>query len=81
MGESALAEDERNDHSLRAATVFGVFDGVARWIFRLLRGRTANRQQKLFQSGGFARYRDWQIAPGKKSDSGGDKENGHSRHK
>lgn len=34
--EKALDSEARNDDSLRASSVFGVFDGIARWIFRLM---------------------------------------------
>jgi pimeloyl-ACP methyl ester carboxylesterase len=40
--EKALDREAMSDDSLRARSVFGVFDGVARWIFRLMNemGRT-----------------------------------------
>jgi pimeloyl-ACP methyl ester carboxylesterase len=34
--ERALDSEPKTEYSLRASSVFGVFDGIARWIFRLM---------------------------------------------
>src|SRR5262249_40916991 len=42
--EEALDGEMPNDVSVRASVVFGIYDGITRWIFRLLedQGRTQN---------------------------------------
>jgi pimeloyl-ACP methyl ester carboxylesterase len=67
MGESALAEDERNDHSLRAGTVFGIFDGVARWIVRLLEEEKRTDNRNCFKVGDLHDIATGKLLPEKKA--------------
>jgi pimeloyl-ACP methyl ester carboxylesterase len=49
MAAFTLETDERNDDSLRAYSVFGIFDGLARWIFRLMEEEKRTDENNCFK--------------------------------
>ena len=66
-GEKALDREEISDNSLRANSVFGVFDGIARWIFRLMQEAGRTDSENCFTVASLRDIRSGDLFPDKKT--------------
>jgi pimeloyl-ACP methyl ester carboxylesterase len=65
--EKALDREAMSDTSLRASSVFGVFDGVARWIFRLMNEAGRTDSENCFTVGSLRDIASGDLLPDKKT--------------